>query len=161
MGTYILYDLPSESADYTADDGASVDLSGVQFEVEGGALGEEDLEIKILDFDLDSMDPPPFIDNPYADDDLEEVDALFYIGPHWALAAGDGVPLNIEPPDGFEDGDKATMYFLGDYSGDFLSCDGEDVEVGHFEECGSAEVTDGKLVTDPITRFTWVGFVKD
>ena len=53
------------------------------------------------------------------------------------------------------------MYLAGDYLGGFLSCNGEDVEVGAFAECGTATVTGGKLVTDPITRFTWVGFVKD
>jgi hypothetical protein len=105
------------------------------------------------------------------------LDALYYIAPHWAKLAGEGVILTVEAPPGWQGGDTGILYLLGDYdpglggmaeyvfmgSGDEPLCTGDEtmpesrISSGTLGECGVVHYTEGKLVTSPIPRFSWVG----
>ena len=181
VGDLSLYELPAESAVYTPAGGASVNLSGVAFELAPGALVKaavsedvpiaHDQEIRVFEAPLDEW-TPPFVD--------VELDALYLITPRWAKLSGDGVVLAIDPPSSWQEGDTGELYLLGgfvsewgdpdviskgehiylaeDHSACLASGEGlETVEDGVLAGCGSAEVTGDRIVTAPIPRFTWVG----
>jgi hypothetical protein len=171
LGTHSFAALPDDSASYTATDGATVDQNGVQFELAPGDLLDamnnplEEAQIKILPLSEDNA-VTPFIDNPYFVNDTQRVDLLYYVAPYLTVSASGGVVMSITPPSGqWSDGDTVTLYVLGEYIGGFdpvyISCHGQDVHVGELRECGSATVTGGKIVTDPITVFSWIGLKKN
>ena len=151
-------ELPSESVEYTSSGGASVDLSGVRMDLQPGALGEQDADIKVFRAPFDEWEP--------RFDDIG-MDALYFLSPYWYTVTGTGVELSIGPPDGWQDGDTGVLYMLGDYAGDqsylsyYLECEGEEVPVGDLVPCGSVEMSGGRVVTDPVLRFGWVGLKKD
>lgn len=188
VGPLALYELPTENAVYAPDTGAAVDLGNVSFELAPHQLVKTDISedvpiahnqaVSVFEAPLDEW-APPFVDTP--------IEALYLIAPRWAKLAGDGVSLSIAPPDGWSEGDAGTLYVLGGYvtewgdpeemstggylyvSDDRSSCqnEGDDtenlerIEDGVFSECGRIELIDGRLVTSPLPRFTWVGIATD
>jgi hypothetical protein len=171
---------------YVPDIGATVDEAGVAFElppeslVKAGSDGDipitHDQSIAVFEAPLDDW-APPFMNDDIADG----IAALYFISPRWAKIAGDGVPLSIALPDGWSAGDTGTLYLLGGYvsrwgdaaekdmpafiyrnaEGNCVNDDGSDdleaVGEGELTPCGEVTVRDGRLVTPPIPRFTWVG----
>ncbi|HUT76847.1 MAG TPA: hypothetical protein VM285_04130 [Polyangia bacterium] len=157
VGTHYYFAVPENSAAYTEADGATVtDLSGVSFDVPAGDLGAEDLEIRVLEFPLETW-VPPFVPADPA------LDALYFLGPYF-VESTDGIELHIDPQAaGWSGTDTGGVYMLGDFAmGGYLSCDGEnDVTIGHFEQCVGATFQGGEIVTEPIPRLGWVGLVKN
>lgn len=183
LGTLVLYELPAEKVDYSAEDGASVDVSGVSFHLPAKSLvgrewdqdatdfvdvPAETAEIRVFEAPLDGW-KPPF--------DTVGLDALYFIAPRWAKLAGEGVSLSIAPPDGWSEGDTGTLYILaddvgglgtmpeyivGNDSGECLtSVDVLDKEPGgELADCGVAEMKDGRVITPPIPRLSWIGLKK-
>jgi hypothetical protein len=157
VGTQYYFAVPTASAAYTAAGGATVDdLSGVSFDVPAGDLGADDLEIRVLEFPLETWIPS------FVPADLT-LDALYFLGPYFVESA-DGLALHIDPQAaGWSGTDAGGVYMLGDFVfGDYLSCDGvTNVTIGHFEQCVGATFSQGAIVTDPIPRLGWVGLVKN
>lgn len=183
LGTLVLYELPEEKIPYTAADGASVDLSGVSFELPPESLigrefdmeakefidiPAEAAEIKVFKAPLDTWQPPF--------DDVG-LDALYYIAPRWAKLAGAGVTLSIEPPAGWSEGDKGTLYILADdvpglsEMAEYIATQKDGVCMtstdilekepgGELANCGTVEMVGGRLITAPIPRLSWIGISK-
>jgi hypothetical protein len=162
LGVHYLYELPAEKVAYTASGGATVDLSGVQFDVAPGELGEADIELGVFKFPIDEW-VPPFIGNPYHTSTVPSVDALYFLIPYWSqVATGDGVVLSITPPDGWTDGDPGKIYVLGDWYDYFMEYPGgEDVPRGELVEWSDVIWEGGRVVTAPIPVLSWVALVKD
>jgi hypothetical protein len=139
----------------------------------------ENQEIRIFKAPLDTWDPP-FAKN---------MDALYFIDPNWAKIAGDGVSVSIDAPSNWSDGDIGSLFLLGGYisnwgnpdvvdsaayiyfkdvngtpncvnNNDGSIGDEEEIHEGEFANCGKAVYDGGKIVTDPMPRFTWVGIKK-
>ena len=109
---------------------------------------------------------------------------LAYLSPHWAKLMAPGLSLSIAPPDGWVEGDKGTLFVLGGYNpvfqvdegrlksdliflsgeGPCINSDARDpyvsVYAGVLTDCGTAEMVDGRVVTSPIPRFSWVAISK-
>lgn len=182
VGILYMYELPSEGVPYKADMGASVELSGVSFELPPSSLiglvwdeSEEDFidspfaeaTIKVFKAPLGEWDIPF---------DVVGLDALYYIAPYWTRIVSEEVRLSIDPIEGWSEGDKGKVYMLGEMRAglaempESISVEGqqcitacdecEEVEIGELSQCGSAELKDGKIVTAPIPRLGWVGIKK-
>ncbi len=182
LGDLALYLLPEESAAYTQDSCTSLSLFGVEATFPSDALVKQsgdaevpidhEQEIHVFEAPLERWDPP-FVD--------VELDALYFLGPRWARLAGGGVPLSIEAPPGLEEGETAPLYLLGGFTSnwgdasvkdtpDFMYLDGDGacvndngqsdlarVDDGTFQNCGEVKVKNGRMVTPPLPRLTWVG----
>jgi hypothetical protein len=187
VGPLSVFELPEESATYSPETGARVDLFGLSFEIPAGGLvkrplgADEDLpvenaqEIHVFKAPLDEWDPPFLTAKP---------DALYYISPRWAKLASPGITLSFEPPEGWNGGDTGVLRLLGRWSVGFevdegpmtseymyRAADGlcintddkenhERMADGFMADCGSVEMTGGRVVTDPIPRLTWVAVAK-
>ncbi len=183
VGTLILYELPAEGVPYNAQNGATVEMSGLSFEMPPGSLIAKDGDIdKPVDKStIKILKAPADWDAPF---DEIGLDALYFIGPYWAELAKGGVPLHIDPPDGWTDGDIGVVYILSEAmmglgaSMGYITevtdqcanpddpcpgCLSEDdplsdyANIGELTDCGTAVFKDGKVVTAPIPRFGWIG----
>lgn len=188
LGDLALYRLPPSSVTYTPGQAASVDTGDIAFEVPADGLvkrplgDEQDVPlenpqpIRVFEAPLSEWSPP-FVETP--------PDALYYLAPRWAKLAAPGVALSIAPPAGWRDGNTGTMRLLGRLATDFEADEGldasehiyrddngicintdddstvEQVEDGFLEPCGPVEMVDGRIVTPPIPRFTWVAIYGD
>lgn len=155
-GTHYYVPLTGPAATYTASGGADVDLAGVSFTVEPGALGEDQLELHVLEFPLDVWTPPFVLDSM-------NIDALYYLSPHFlGVAEGQEIVLHVDPTAaGWSDGDSGDLYRQGDFlMGDHLVCDDEQIHIGDFVPCGTAALSSGEIVTSPIDRLTWIGLTQ-
>jgi hypothetical protein len=162
LGTHYWWSLPAPAASYTAQDGATVDAAGVQFDAPPGALGEEDLELGVFAFPLDEW-IPPFIDNPYHQATVDHADALYFLYPYWQqVTVGDGLVLRIDPPPGWTEADTGTVHLLGDWVWEYTELPEQgEIPSGHVAEVGPTSWEDGQLVTPPIPVLGWVILVKD
>jgi hypothetical protein len=162
VGVHYFYDAPEQTSAYTPETGASVDLDGVQIDIQPGELGDEDLEIGALRFPIDEW-VPPFVDNPLLEETVGSVDVLYFFVPYWTgVAEGTGLVLSIEPPDGWTEVDTGKVYVLGDFVLDYLYFPDETiVPRGEFVEWGDTSYLDGRLLTPPIPRLGWIGLKKD
>ncbi len=187
LGRLAVYELPEASATYSPEDGADVDLEGITFVLPGGGIVKRPLgidedvpvenpqEIRVFKAPLDEWDPP-FVDDP--------PDALYYLSPHWAKIPTPGVRLSIEPPEGWRDGDTGRVELLGRWATHFAVNEGpisseymyrtdeglcintDDTDSydrmydGFMADCGEAEVVDGRIVTSPLPRFSWVALYR-
>ena len=184
IGNLALYELPSTSETYVPSTGATVDLEGVSFELPPDGLIKESLkreltplelehEIRIFEAPLDEWEPPFSETLP---------DALYYVGPRWAQVADPGVVLSLAPPDGWSEGDVGTMALLGSWRTTYANYEGlirseymyltdagrcvnesdenERVPEGFTAECGEVEVKEGRIITPPIPRLTWIAVFK-
>jgi hypothetical protein len=78
------------------------------------------------------------------------------------VSEGQESPLSIDPTAaGWNDGDSGDLYRQGDYMmASFLECNDDDVHVGDFVPCSTAEATNGVVTSSPIDRLTWIGLSK-
>ncbi len=184
LGTLSLYTLPNTGATYEPDTGLSASLEGVQLGLSPGGIvkhvDDEDVpiahpqDISVFKAPLDTWDPP------FSEVDLS---ALYFISPRWAKTAGGGLPLSIEAPDGFQEGDEARFFLLGGYISEFGDASVRDradfiyrndegacvnppfsgtagwteIPDGKFADCGTVRALNGRILTPPIPRFTWIG----
>jgi hypothetical protein len=185
VGTLSLYTLSDEAALFDPSDGVSVDLDGLAFDLPKDGIvkrvkdTDEPIdhlqEIRVFEAPLEDWQPP------FA---AASLDALYFISPRWAKLAGQGAVLSIDPPEGWEDGDQGVLHLLGGYTSSFGDVavrdrsayiyrdDGgqcvntdepeslERIADGDLAACGAVSMIQGKLVTAPIPRFTWVGISK-
>ncbi len=188
IGDLFLYELPSESVEYSASSGASVSLSDVSFELSSNSLLTKSFVAETSEVEtipVEQVTIKVFKAVPFDDWNVPfnylDLDALYFIGPYWAQLKDGGIVIEIEPPSGWAEGDTGTLYMLGEYDNgieeifsDFIyqSTDNgnpvcvndkesnEKLDVGHLGECGIATVTNGKVITTPIPRFGWIGIKK-
>jgi len=156
VGTFTLYALPADGGvPYTPDQGATVDLQGVSFTVPAGGLGTGDATIKVFKFPAGA---------PRLCFDTEApVDALYFLAPYGATFDSP-LPVTVEAPSGYQEGDKVRIQFLGDFiNGEYLFCGNSQVDIGTWSKCTTGVVTGGAVTSDPnmgILRFSWMGIAK-
>lgn len=184
VGDLALYELSASSETFVPSSGVVVDLEGVSFELPPEGLVKESLngevspleyehEIRVFKAPLEQWDAPFLETTP---------DALYFIGPRWAQVDDPGVTLSLEPPDGWSDGDVGKMILLGSWRTDYATSEGlihsdymyrtvdglcvndsegnEQIAEGFVAECGEIEMTNGRIVTPPIPRLTWIAISK-
>lgn len=161
LGTHYWWAKPAPTRSYTPEEGATVDESGVQFEIPPGALGTEPLDVGVFRFPLEEW-IPPFIANPFSTATVAHADGLYYLSPYWQQVVGEGLVLTIDPPEGWTDVDTGTLYILGDWVWYYLELPGiGEVPVGEVVELGPITYEGGKLVTPPVPILGWLILVKD
>ena len=183
LGNLSLFRLPDSGEVYDPETGVVVDRDGLRFEVppEGivKRVVDEDVpidhtqEIVVFRAPLDVWSPP------FASD--LSLDALYFVTPEWAKLAGEGVSFSVALPSGGSETDTGTLFLLGGYTskygdtavrdrsafiyrdatGNCINTDDDEslemVADGVFGDCGVVSVEEGRIVTPPIPRFTWVG----
>lgn len=161
LGEFARFTLPTDGTAYTAAGGATVtDLEGVSFDVAAGGLGDTDCEIRVFSHPLDG-DTPRFVP---ADVTL---DALFFFSPYfWGVPdEAEGLSLGIDAASvGWTDGDTGSYYLLGDFaSSNFVACPdaSEDLQLGHFEACGTVTAAAGVIPIPDFAVLGWLGLAKD
>lgn len=162
MGEHYRYPTPVESVQYTPSGGAAVNIAGIEFELAPGEIGDESHDIRVLKFPLDEW-VPPFVGNPLLEESIEELDVLYYITPYWTEIVGtEGVVYKITPPEGWPEGENGKVYILGDFIWGGLDIT-EDTwaPIGQLYEWCDAKWENGKLVTDPIPRLSWIGLKRE
>jgi hypothetical protein len=186
IGVLSLYVLPDEAAVFEPSAGASVDLTGLAFDLPPDGIVkrvkdtdepiDHPQDIRVFKAPLDTWQPP-FVTTPLS--------ALYFIAPRWAKLAGPGAVLSVDPPEGWDEGDGGRLYLLGGYTSSFgdiavrdrsayiyRDADGacintdeseglERIADGDFAACGTVSMVQGKLLTAPVPRFTWVGISKE
>lgn len=184
VGDLALYELPSAQETFVPSSGAVVDLEGVSFELPPNGLVKESLtrevsplelehDIRVFKAPIEKWKPPFCETTP---------DALYFIGPRWAQVDEPGVTLSLEPPDGWSNGDVGKMTLLGSWRTTYSNYEGlirseymyrtndglcvneseghERIPEGFVAECGEIEMKNGRIVTPPIPRLTWIAISK-
>ena len=165
VGDFARFTLPTDGADYTAADGATVtDLEGVSFDVAAGQLGDADCLIRVFDHPL-ADDTPRFVPGDVT------LDALFFFAPYFHGTKKDDDPdpgsfeMIIDAASiGWIDGDSGSYYLLGDFaSSHFVACSDadEDIQLGHFTECGTVTASGGAIVIPDLRILGWIGLAKN
>jgi len=155
LGTHYYYRLPGDKVQYTPENGADIsNISGLSFSVPPGDLGEEQQQVRVLRFPLKG-EKPAFVPSNL------DLDVLYFVAPYYVKSKS-GIVFHIDASAlGWQQGDKGTIYMLGDFANlNHLECGGNQVEVGTMAPCGEATFENGEIKTDPLPLLGWFGVKK-